>query len=302
MPAPKIPFVWSALTVKSIDESERVLEGVASTPSTDRVGDIVESMGATYRLPIPFLFQHDSSQPIGHVIRAAPNASGIPVTIQLVKSTEPGTLKDRLDEAWQSIKLGLVKGLSIGFKPVETSYIEATGGYRFSKWDWLELSAVTIPANADASISTIKRCDLGLASSVPERSDVVFPKSWSGITPNGFVGKLARKLLPAVGDVIVEALAPMKDRIRVLEVKARHDALSLDDDAKFQSLVDQIARLRAAMAERKYFGVWEPGGYREHNSVTHKGSLWIALRDTQDTPGTTEDWQLAVKKGRDARD
>jgi hypothetical protein len=118
MRQPDVNRVWSSLRIKSIDESQRVLEGVASTPSTDRVGDIVEPMGAQYQLPIPFLFHHDAEQPIGHVIKAAPNANGIPVTIQLVQTSEPGTLKDRLDEAWQSIKLGLVKGLSIGFRRI----------------------------------------------------------------------------------------------------------------------------------------------------------------------------------------
>src|SRR4030095_3041480 len=57
------------------------------------------------------------------------------------------------------IKAGLVPGLSIGFKPIDYKPIEKTGGYRIVKWNWYELSAVTIPMNADATISAIKSAD-----------------------------------------------------------------------------------------------------------------------------------------------
>jgi hypothetical protein len=49
---------YSLLHVKSIDEDQRILIGVASTPSTDSYGDIVEPEGAEYKLPLPLLWQH----------------------------------------------------------------------------------------------------------------------------------------------------------------------------------------------------------------------------------------------------
>src|SRR5690606_1606145 len=61
----------------------------------------------------------------------------------------------RLEEAWQSIKSGLVRGLSIGFRPIKYAFLD-DGGVEFSEWDWYELSAVTIPANAEASITSVK--------------------------------------------------------------------------------------------------------------------------------------------------
>src|SRR5690606_19602382 len=92
----------------------------------------------------------------GHVTKAKVRDTGIEVEVQIVRLDEPGTLKSRTDEAWQSIKLGLVRGFSIGFAPIESAQIEGTWGRRYTKWDWLELSAVTIPANAEATIQTIK--------------------------------------------------------------------------------------------------------------------------------------------------
>lgn len=155
----------SLLEIKSFDEEKRELTGIATTPSVDSYGDIVEPKGAEFKLPLPLLWQHDASSPIGQVTKARVTKEGIEVVVKLAQTDEPGTLKDRLDEAWQSIKLGLVRGLSIGFRSLEHTYMEATGGFRFLKWMWLELSAVTIPANADASITAIKSADRALLAS-----------------------------------------------------------------------------------------------------------------------------------------
>ncbi len=112
------------------------------------------------KLPTPLLWQHDSGQPIGWVMAARVSDKAIEVDCEIANVQEPGTLKDRLDEAWQSIKTKLVRGLSIGFNPLESAAIEGTWGYRFLKWELLELSAVTVPANADCSIVSIKSLDM----------------------------------------------------------------------------------------------------------------------------------------------
>lgn len=147
------------MTVKSVNEDERVITGIASTPSPDRDGDILESGGATYRSDTPFLWQHDRSQPIGTCTPKMVK-EGMQITAKLAKPTPdmPSQLAARLDEAWASIKAGLVRGLSIGFLPKEYSYLDE-GGVRFIKWDLLEVSAVTIPANAECSIQTVKSFD-----------------------------------------------------------------------------------------------------------------------------------------------
>ena len=155
---------YSIFTVKSVDEEQRVIEGVATTPTTDRVGDIVEPRGAKFKLPLPLLWQHRSSEPVGHVTRASVSDDGITIQARFARVSEPGRLQDRLDEAWQSIKHGLVRGLSIGFMPMEDGMEPINpkkpwDGQRITAWDWLELSAVTIPANAEASIQTIKSID-----------------------------------------------------------------------------------------------------------------------------------------------
>lgn len=140
---------FSHLQIKSFDPEQGILKGTATTPTTDRAGDIVEPMGATFALPLPLLFNHDHDQPIGHVIEAAATAAGIEIIAKVAKDATA-----RINEIWQMIKEGLVKGLSIGFRPTEAEPI--AGGYRFKKWEWLELSAVTVPANPEASIQLVK--------------------------------------------------------------------------------------------------------------------------------------------------
>lgn len=150
---------YATFEIKSVDEDQRTITGIATTPTPDRVGDIVEPEGAEFKLPLPLLWQHNSSQPIGHVIKAKVTKAGIEVVARLAKIEEAGKLKDRLDEAWQSVKSGLVGGFSIGFKSLEDADIKGTWGVRFIKWLWLELSVVTIPANGDCSIQSIKSVD-----------------------------------------------------------------------------------------------------------------------------------------------
>ena len=109
---------YSLLTIKGFDDEQRIIEGIARTPEPDRRGDVLEPLGAQFTLPMPFLWQHDTEQPIGDVIAADVRPDGIHIRAQFVKIDEPGTLKSRLDEAWQSIKARLVNGISVGLKPL----------------------------------------------------------------------------------------------------------------------------------------------------------------------------------------
>jgi HK97 family phage prohead protease len=157
-----IQRAYALLTVKAVDDEARSITGIATTPTPDRLGDIVDPEGAEFKLPLPLLWQHDSRQPVGHVTAAKVTGEGIDIKAQFVKIDEEGTLKNRLDEAWLSVKSGLVKGLSIGFKPIESSRLEDSFALRFIKWMWLELSVVTIPANQDATITAVKAMDNGV--------------------------------------------------------------------------------------------------------------------------------------------
>ena len=159
---------YSVLSIKSADEGTRIIRGIATTPSVDRVGDIIEPLGVTFAKTLPFLWMHAHDKPIGTCEFGKATASGIPFVATIANPKEPGILKDRCDEAWQSITLGLVRCVSVGFRPIQYSYIEG-GGVRYTETEVFELSAVTIPAQADAIIEAVKsvRAGRGIAVRVP---------------------------------------------------------------------------------------------------------------------------------------
>lgn len=160
---------YSILTVKAVEDEKRIIRGIATTPAVDRVGDIIDPLGVKFTNPMPLLWQHKHDKPIGTVVFGKATKDGIPFEAELPLVEEAGTLRDRIDEAWQSIKLGLVRAVSIGFRAVEYAFME-NGGIHFTETEVYELSAVTIPANAEAVISAIKSIDADIrkAEGVPD--------------------------------------------------------------------------------------------------------------------------------------
>jgi uncharacterized protein len=166
---------YSILDVKGVtDEAEFVyIDGIASTPAVDRQGDIVDPMGAKFATPMPLLWQHDAHKPVGKMTFAKPTKAGIPFKAEIPKIAEAGTLKDRVDEAIQSLKYGLVSAVSIGFKILNDGYeIMEGGGWKITEWEWMELSLVTIPANSEAVISAVKSADLVTLSALGRKREL----------------------------------------------------------------------------------------------------------------------------------
>jgi len=150
---------YSVLKVKAITETddERTITGIASTPNMDRDSDVMDMMGAKFALPIPLLWQHNHNMPVGEVTSATVTPDGIEIVAKIAKIDEEGVLKNRIDEAWQSIKSGLVKCLSVGFRAIDYDYIADSYGLNIKSWEWYELSVVTVGANADAIITNAKQ-------------------------------------------------------------------------------------------------------------------------------------------------
>lgn len=217
----KVVKALSAFTVKSFDPEQGIIRGIASTPKTDRDGDIVMPEGAVFELPLPLLFNHDPNQPIGHVIEATATKAGVEIVAKVAKDATA-----KIAEIWQLIKSGLVSGFSVGFRALEAEPIET--GFKFNKWQWLELSAVTIPANTEAAIQVVKSItnEVSPAMTISEQIQQFQAKR-------------------------TEVLAGMDALI------TKGATLSQDDDAKYQSAEAEIAaidqhldRLKAAEARQ----------------------------------------------------
>lgn len=152
---------YSVLSIKEYKDEGEYFEfsGIATTPTPDRYGDIVEPKGGTFKNPMPLLWQHRSDTPVGNVEFSDVSDDGINFKAKLPYIKEDGKLKEEVDKAIQSVKYGLVSAVSIGFKTKEYSYINDSYGMHITEWECLELSLVTIPANSDAIITEIKSID-----------------------------------------------------------------------------------------------------------------------------------------------
>lgn len=236
-------YAYSVFTIKAIDEEKREIEGWATTPTPDRVGDVVLPMGAEFELPLPLLWQHRSSEPVGHVVRAKPTKEGIPVTVKVFKALDdaPAVLKERLELAWHSVKMQLVRAFSIGFMPIKWAFMDDSFGIEFQEWDWLELSLVTIPANQEATIDNIKSLDrplLRAALGAQQQGSVGLSTAATSPGASGF--KSTSKGNPKV-KTMAEQLAAFNadrkaafDRMTAIMGKAAEESRTLNEEESME--------------------------------------------------------------------
>lgn len=283
---------YSFLEIKAVGEEERTISGWATTPDVDRVEDVIEPLGVTFKNPLPLLWQHEHDKPIGLVQFGTPTVKGVPFTATLPKIEEEGKLRDRIEEAWQSIKSGLVRAVSIGFRSLEDERIAGSWGTRYIRTEVFELSAVTIPANASATITSIKSFDVGLPAALGKKEIPVVRLSKPAGASAPVVKKLPVVPKPEEGQDMKFAeqiksfqadLEQKSARQTELMEKAGEEGRSLDaaESEEFDTLSDEIGatevhikRLetmeKSAIAKAK--PVADVSGMRERSSVTVKAT------------------------------
>lgn len=242
--------MYSLLTVKAVDENERVIRGIATTPSPDRVGDIVEPMGVEFKNPMPLLHQHNHRLPVGTVTFDKPTAKGITFEARLpVVGEEFPELKSRVDTAWGEVKLGLVRGVSIGFRAKEYSFMD-DGGVRFTESEVIELSLVTVPANADAVIQTIKSIDGPMLAALgKEPEDLPTRPGTAGKNVNKSISRPKEgKQVKTYAERIAELKATAKvksDRMAEIMTKSADEGRSTDaaEQEEFDTLEAELSAL-----------------------------------------------------------
>lgn len=255
--------MYSLLTVKSVDEDKRVIRGIATTPTPDRVGDIVEPMGVAFKNPMPLLHQHNHRAPVGTVTFDKPTDKGITFEARLpiIVSDDTGDLKSRVDTAWAEVKLGLVRGVSIGFRAKEYSFMD-DGGIRFTQSEVLELSLVTVPANADAVIQTIKSIDAPLLAETGKTAEVITRPAVAGklkskSNPRPKEGNKVKTLAERIAE-LTETAKTKSDRMAEIMNKSAEEGRSTDAaeqeefdtlEGELEALNGDIKRLRVLEAQ-----------------------------------------------------
>lgn len=283
---------YSTLVIKAVDEDAREITGIASTPGTDRMDDIVEPSGAEFSLPIPLLWQHRHAEPIGQVVKAKVTEKGIEVVARLVAPTAdmPAQMVARLQEAWHSIKTGLVRGLSVGFSPKEYSFMD-NGGVHFLKWDWTELSAVTIPANTDATITSVKSLDLEQRAALGKKTAPVVRVPPAGASAS--IKKSIQKPKPQEGKVMKKTIAEQLEGYRAAKEEksarmaeimkaAAEEGLTLDaaQTEEFDTLESEVEALdkhvgRLEKMEKHMIATAKPAGDGEPEATKRYSGIVV---------------------------
>lgn len=151
---------YSVIDVKSMDDEQRVIRGMATTPTPDRAFDVINPFGVKVAADIPLFMHHKSQLVVGRATLGRPTEHGIPFEARIPKIAELGLLRDRVDEAWQSVKYKLITAVSIGFQPVMEKVKQLKGGgLQFDECEVLELSLVPIPMQAEALITQFRGTD-----------------------------------------------------------------------------------------------------------------------------------------------
>lgn len=116
-------------------------------------GAFVDSLAELARKgrPVPVLWQHRSSEPIGAWSDLREDDHGLFGKGSIL--LDAGDMERR---AYAHMKARTVTGLSIGYWVRESSYDEKTGIRTLTKLDLVEISLVTFPANDDARVEAVK--------------------------------------------------------------------------------------------------------------------------------------------------
>jgi hypothetical protein len=99
---------------------------------------------------VAMLLQHDSRKPIGIWTLLAEDNKGLRVEGQLALKTKDGS------ETHELMKMGALKGLSIGYDSVITEYDEKKKVRYLKEVELWEVSPVTFGANTKAQITSVK--------------------------------------------------------------------------------------------------------------------------------------------------
>jgi HK97 family phage prohead protease/HK97 family phage major capsid protein len=140
----------SGLKVKTHEGSIGGMEFILSDETPDRLDDIIMSDGWDFkdfkRNPIA-LFGHRSDFPIGTWKNIRVESKSLRANLEMA----PEGTSPRIDEIRRLVDAGILKAVSVGFKPIETKRREGTDwGSIYTKSELVECSVVAVPANPNA--------------------------------------------------------------------------------------------------------------------------------------------------------
>lgn len=237
---------------KTINREERTVEHVASDESADRMGDIIRvkgwELGPFKANPLLLRYHDNNKPPLGLVLNASKGKKddGDPALITLSQFHADDKQDDEGRVLARLVLDGDLPAVSVGFMPLATMRPE-TGeerekmglgpyGVVYERAQLLELSIVTVPANANA---LMRKLDAMVEAGEVEKS---------------LAAMLAKDLAPATRVVVpVAKVATVDVDALVLDIAAKLSQIqtSLSDGlAALKAQLDRVTRADAAVASK----------------------------------------------------
>ncbi len=149
------PEQGGALQIKALDAQGRfagyasVFDVVDSQRDRVRRGAFRHSLVGR-KSPVQLLWQHQWEHPIGTIERLFEDERGLYMEGTLLLAVE------KAREAYALLKAGALNGLSIGYQAKQARRDPDSGVRDLLKIDLWEVSIVTLPANAAATVTVVK--------------------------------------------------------------------------------------------------------------------------------------------------
>jgi hypothetical protein len=146
-----------------INEEERSVIAIISTDAIDRDQEVLVPRGMDadnfQKNPVVPWSHRADQPPVGKALWVKRGTKRITAKVKFATT-------ERAEEVWQLFKGGFLNAFSVGFKPkegrrptpddIKSNPNLADARFLFTKWELLEFSPVTVPANAEALAQAIK--------------------------------------------------------------------------------------------------------------------------------------------------
>jgi HK97 family phage prohead protease len=247
------------------------LEYVMSDASVDRMGDVIEPGGwelANFRRNPVALFGHNANYPIGTWRDVTIDGDQLRGRLELMPP-----VSDRLRELHAAVAAGVLRSVSVGFRPIEFAELEGSkiGGLHFTKSELLECSLVSVPANPNA-LAVAK--ELRLSRDTQRLIFGGLADDGQTARNRGFTGGLAedpRKRKPAMtprerieqAEATINALRDqLNDHLATLGDDPGEDALATQDQLRDKINVE-LRKLQSFQAAEVALGVTSEPAVRQ---------------------------------------
>ena len=180
---------------------EDEIEAVIMTGDIARDGHILVPGGvdlANYLRNPVVLWQHNPDEPVGNAEAIRIEGDQIIARVRFA----PLGISEVADRTRGLVKSGVIQAVSVGFEPLDGEPLDPTkprGGQRFTRWDLLEFSFVSVPADTGAVVTA--------RSVEPQEPDMSRPSKRAGKT----ISSVTRDVLDTAHDKIDAARCMIRD-------------------------------------------------------------------------------------------